>query len=315
MESSRTQKRIVIAILVLLLLIIGGALFLWVDNSRNKSAQSPTTQPLPETKTNVIKVGWMASEWTMDEHPYGKVGNTENVAAIRPRLDDAELEIVAIIEPGTENTGVMPQVLKKYFKGKYISGTDVDKLSKLDVIVCSRDWNMKPEVMQAILKAVNNGVGLFRHLGLGIRLNGDDDDDTARINCVDDPKFFWTRDPIDCRICSDHELLGGIDKSTPDKKLTISNVNGVIGIVHGTPLIVAEEGAEAHGEIADGLPATQSTSAPTDKRIFCPMFISQIGKGRVVACQWDSIPRPLIEATKGRFYIRCVEWLAHRPLK
>jgi hypothetical protein len=45
------------------------------------------------------------------------------------------------------------------------------------------------------------------------------------------------------------------------------------------------------------------------------MFVSQIGKGKVVACQWDSIPRPLFDATKGRFYIHCVQWLANRPIQ
>jgi hypothetical protein len=322
-ETERTKRKTIYAAVLLLLLLLLTAGLLWMMGRGNETTvtSARSTGATSQPSGNAIKVGWMVSEWTSQEHPYGTPGNTENVTAIRQRFMDPEIELFAIIEPDTQDSQWVQGIVKKYFKsGHVVNGGDAEALSKLDVIVLSRDWNMRKAVMEGILKAVGNGTGLLRHLAAGISQR-EDDELMARINCIDEPKFFWTRETIDCRVVSDHPLLAGIGTTLPEGKLSIANVNGAIGIVHGIPLIVAEEGAtSAHGTEAEGLPSTtgsttnQSTSAPTDRRIFCPMFISQIGKGKVVACQWDSIPKPLVDATKGRFYIRCVQWLANRPV-
>ncbi len=191
----------------------------------------------------------------------------------------------------------------------------------MDVIVCSRDWNMRPNVMAAILKAVGNGTGLLRHIATGLYKNDDDDADVARINCTDEPVPVWNHDPMECRIVNNHPLLAGIEKNLPDGKLMIASLNGCQGVVHGMPLIVASDVVDG---IADGSGVANGTGNPsaeqvatmtTNGPVFCPMFISQIGKGRVVACQWDSIPKPLADATNGRFYIHCLQWLANRPIQ
>jgi len=295
--------------LLLLLLLAGVAWELWggraSDGAKSVARSAGSTTPASQPG-NTIKVGWLVSEWTAQEHPYGNPGNMEGVTAIRQRFIDPRIELFAIIEPDAKDAELTQGVVKKYFKpGHVVNGDDAEAMSKLDVIVLSRDWNMRQPVMEAILKAVSNGTGLLRHLAAGIGQN-EDSELMAKLNCIDEPKFFWTREATDCRVVSaDHPLLFGIGKSLPEGKLSIANVNGAIGVVHGTPLIVAEEGAtSAHGTVAEGLPSTApATSAPSDRRIFCPMFVSQIGKGKVVVCQWDSIPKPLVDATKGRFYI------------
>ena len=48
---------------------------------------------------------------------------------------------------------------------------------------------------------------------------------------------------------------------------------------------------------------------------FFPLYISQLGKGRIVGCQfpaWSPTPTALTSATDGEFNLRCVLWLAHR---
>ena len=50
---------------------------------------------------------------------------------------------------------------------------------------------------------------------------------------------------------------------------------------------------------------------------FAPLYISQIGKGKIVGigwAAWVAIPEEIDLATDGRFYERCALWLAGREL-
>jgi hypothetical protein len=78
----------------------------------------------------------------------------------------------------------------------------------------------------------------------------------------------------------------------------------------GTPLIEAEDLSLNNIRIPDEVLHPATGSGPK----MYPMYLSQLGKGLIVNCQWDSIPAPLVDLTHGRFYIRCCEYLSHRPL-
>ena len=70
------------------------------------------------------------------------------------------------------------------------------------------------------------------------------------------------------------------------------------------------------------VPATQPTTLPPsakserDGLVFYPLYVSQLGKGRIVNCQWHNNPPPVLDPDNdGIFYLHCVQWLAHRPIE
>jgi hypothetical protein len=275
------------------------------------------TQAATQPAANAMKVGWVVSQSTFDQ-PIGHGLSTrfDSVTAIRQRFLDPEIDLYAIIEPGTEGNDELARLVSENFPADHvIDGTDVNTLSTLNVIVCSRDWAVKDEVLEGIAKAVEGGVGLLRHLPL--RAASEEHTEISdKLQCLTDTEYFHERAPTECRVVSDHPLLHDLRKTLEGGKLPISALNGTKGILHGTPLIVVDGDVTSLGNVdTEGNPvAGKEVTAPGDAKIFAPLFVAQIGKGRVIACQWDSLPKPIIEATQGRFYIHCCQWLANRPI-
>jgi hypothetical protein len=279
-------------------------------------AQATSAPAASQPAADAIKVGWVVSLSTF-EHPGGHgVTRFDSVNALIKRFADPEIDLYAIIEPDTEGNEDVTKIVSDNFPADHvINGTDVNTLSTLNVIVCSRDWAVKDEVLDAIAKAVEGGVGLLRHLPLGAT-SGEQTDVGDKLQCVTDSEHFHEKAATECRVVSDHPLLSDVRKSLEDGKLTITSLNGAKGIVHGTPLIVLESdvsalaGLDAEGKPVEGKQATP----PPDAKIFCPLFISEIGKGKVIACQWDGPPKALTKASENRFHIHCCQWLANRPI-
>ncbi len=285
------------------------------------SDKPAATQPV-----RPIKVGWIVSKNTF-QVPYGHGNdNFDSVTVIHKRFVDPEIELFAIIEPGTETDDDVIEVVTDNFPQDHVlDGTDAKSLAFLDVIVCSRDWAVNRDVLVAVRQAVEGGVGLLRQMPLWAaktdpntgEIVGDPHSDAANaLERVSGSEYFNQRPLTDCRVVADHPLVYGLRNILPDGKITISALSGSKGIVHGTPLIVLDadlaslENVDQNGKPLDG----KEVAAPQDAKIFCPLFISHIGKGRVVACQFESIPRAIVKASKGRFYINCCQWLAHRPI-
>jgi hypothetical protein len=50
---------------------------------------------------------------------------------------------------------------------------------------------------------------------------------------------------------------------------------------------------------------------------FYPIYISSLGKGKIVGCSfpsWTAVPKQLDTAVGGKFMVRCAKWLAGRPV-
>ena len=77
-----------------------------------------------------------------------------------------------------------------------------------------------------------------------------------------------------------------------------------MGVIReGTELFVAPNAKNHHAIEPPPPPGT----------IFQPLYVSHLGKGRIVCFQWASQQPTLTAMTNGRFYPRCIEWLANRP--
>jgi len=294
---------------LILVLCFAHGLISWADDVSG----APASQPATET----IKVGWVVSQTTF-QYPTGHgLTRFDSVTAIIKRFADPEIDLYAIIEPGTESSEDVVKIVTDNFPADHVlDGSNVESLKTLNVIVASRDWAVNDQVLEAIAKAVEDGVGLLRHLPL----RAASDEQTAlsdKLQCVSDSEHFHERAATECRVVSDHPLLSGLREEVADGKFTMTMLNGQSGIVHGTPLIVLESDVASLGGLdAEGKPIEGKTAtAPADTKIFCPLFISEIGKGKVVACQWDGPPKALAKASKNLFYIHCCQWLANRPLR
>ena len=276
---------------------------------------APASQPAPAP--DAIKVGWVVSLSTF-QYPKGH-GNTrfDSVNVIIKRFRDPQIDLYAIIEPGSESHEDVIKIVSDFFPADHVlDGTSAETLKTLSVIVASRDWAVNDQVLEAIATAVESGVGLLRHMPLRAA-SAEQTDISDKLQCITGPEDFAERAATECRVVADHPLLGDFPNTLEDRKLTMTLLSGSRGIVHGTPLIVLETDVSALDNLdPQGKPVEGKTvTAPTDAKIFCPLFISEIGKGKVVACQWDGPPKGLAAATKNRFYIHCCQWLANRPIR
>jgi hypothetical protein len=291
-------------------LLLGCSLGAWADDPAPTSA---TSQPGGDS----IKVGWVVSLSTIEQPKGHGTTRFDSVTALVKRFADPEIDLYAIIEPGTESDEKIVKPVTENFPADHvIDGTDVKTLSTLQVIVCSRDWAVKDEVLEAIAKAIEGGVGLLRHLPLHAA-SAEQTAISDKLQCVSDSEQFHERGASECRVVCDHPLLGDFRAALEDGAMSITALNGPRGIVHGTPLIVLESDVSSLGGLDSGGKPVEGkqVTAPADAKIFCPLFVSEIGKGKVVACQWDGPPKALIKASENRFYIHCCQWLANRPIR
>jgi hypothetical protein len=69
-------------------------------------------------------------------------------------------------------------------------------------------------------------------------------------------------------------------------------------------------------ELAEGKFSPVGTNVrQRDDFVFCPLYVSQLGKGRIVGCSFsEPVPAELNAATGGKFTVRCVKWLAGREI-
>jgi RNA polymerase sigma factor (sigma-70 family) len=228
-------------------------------------------------------------------------------------LHDPSMDLYAVIEPGTAKLPDMVEVLAEHFEaGHVIDGADPRALATLDVLVTFATTNMRPEVLKAMREAVTGGVGYLRVQDLGCASPGRGEDinsllGISRIGC------FWRPLRTKCQVVApEHPLLAGLVADDSLDALPIGSFSGSFGAVNGQPLIAAK-GA---GNRYSGIPGRLYSPVDLDMRghTFYPMIVSQLGEGKMVACQWYRVPPAIDKATHGRFYIRCVNWLGGRPL-
>jgi RNA polymerase sigma factor (sigma-70 family) len=271
---------------------------------------APTGPKLPFTTTrpSAMKVGWLVSYSLAHSIDYGN-GYHDHVTAIRKRFLDPSIELYALVEPDSMDDDEQKQVIAQNFPPDHtLVVTDPDALRKLDVIVMSRDFAVREDVSAAIHQAVSEGTGLLIHVGP----QRVEQSVQQALTTMTHTSYFWTRVPVPCTVVSNHPLLSGLKANLPDGQLNIANLNGCIGRLdeHGTPLIVADDLSRNNV----GTPEEVLHPTTQDAPKMYPMYVSQLGKGLIVNCQWDSIPAPLVDLSNGRFYIHCCEYLAHRPL-
>ncbi|HWB54680.1 MAG TPA: sigma-70 family RNA polymerase sigma factor [Tepidisphaeraceae bacterium] len=290
-------------------IILGGALTIYLAIAK-KSANAPPAAP-------PIKVGILISQytatgpcWTNNPH-FGYLRANQALSVFR----DSETELYAILEPETNRASAVSNLLRRVGRDHIIDGTDVAALEKLDVIVSYFQWNVQPDVLHAINLAVKHGTGLFFQASIG-SYNPGYTADVQELQCIRHAKrfYFYLRQPI-VHVMAQHPILQGINDS-PQRTFTTTSLSGSIGEIQGTPLISSDEQSmlgDAEGEAERTGTWDPSTTQP-DQDVFYPLYVSHLGKGRVVACQFEDAGDEFNKLAGNRFAIHCLQWLAGRAV-
>jgi hypothetical protein len=226
-------------------------------------------------------------------------------------LRDPNFVISPIVEPGTEKRNAMVGPLNKYFPGAApIDGADPAALEKLDVIVASATWRTTKPVIDGVEEAVKHGVGLINGAGMGVEgpEYAPNHPSVAEVAGLVEGQYGWNSDVVPCKVLNGHPILGNLAKG----EIVHLAPNGAYGIIppDAIPLIGLTSPDQAWG--------AGNNLSHSPKYVFYPLYVSSLGKGKIIGCQFApymGMPQELQSATRHRFYIRCVKWLAGRPLQ
>jgi len=234
--------------------------------------------------------------------PYG-FGQAERVIT---QLQDSEFDLVPVIEPGSAEAAETAAMLKKRFDpGTAILGTDVAALAKLDVLVIVNYANVKQDVLDAFVEATSKrGVPILLASWFGFATPGYTAD-VAHLHGLEKAVYGWNSGAVECKVVKTHPL---IPKLAEGDTITLAP-NGAYGVL--------PEGATALIEVMD-----KQTIGHPDGRLkedvkFCPLYVSQFGKAKVVGLHWAmymNTPRA-VEGGKENIFVRCVKYLVKRPLE
>ncbi|HEY7090058.1 MAG TPA: sigma-70 family RNA polymerase sigma factor [Tepidisphaeraceae bacterium] len=322
LTAMKIKQAITAAAIVVALLVLGGSVWFAMHElggGNSKIASAPASQPAPASPgepdwmaalklRGPIKVGVILSDFTANtrigsDAPFGYV----NQLRILPELRDTGIECCPVIEPGTETSPALATILNRDFAGKIpVNGYDAVALGQLDVIAGSQLFALRDEMISAITDAVSSGTGLLYRQAFGDSLPGYSTE-ILRLHGLEQADFGkdlpW-RKPISCEIVGDHPILGSL--AGRHGAILDTMPIGAFGILgaDATPLIRVR----AIREINPDRP-----SPPPVQWSFYPLYIVRLGRGQIIACNFNIAAPPsrqLLGATGGKFTVRCVQWLA-----
>jgi RNA polymerase sigma factor (sigma-70 family) len=296
---------------VVILAAVGTGVVRHLGKARQEA--TATVPVAPPLVTAPMRVGIFVSRFTAEgphvtHAPYG-YGHLDVDRVLRT---DPLLQLIPVVEPGTEkDPKIIDMVRTTFLHVSPINGADAGQLMTLDVIVLPRVWNETPEVMNAIESAARQGKGVLVVAGFGMTSPGASAQ-VDRLNGLKESIYRASEDAVDCQVIADHPLLGILSKGD---SLDIE-ANGEFGPLpdDAVPLIRVKDPTAAANWFT--MPTT-TQSANSPEGALYPLFISHLGKGTIVSCNfpaWSPVPAALDGATNGKFLARCVRWLGNRPL-
>jgi hypothetical protein len=199
--------------------------------------------------------------------------------------------VFALIDPESEKYDDLRAVLNSLgLEERTMPLTDSESLKTLDAIASAHEGSHRIDSVEAIIEAVRAGVGFYNRSVFCVSYPGYTDQIKSLLGIVNGSYNFRPGD-YRCTILAEHPILGFLEVGEP---IWIHVQNGYRGMVTGTPLL--------------GPPDAENAD-------FCPMFVNNVGEGRVVCCQWlgDMDDHHYGPYTPDEFMARCVNWAAKQP--
>jgi len=299
---ARLARAAAVIAMFLVLALVGGAGYAL---QRGGNTTSNPAAPPAEQK---IKLGIMLSDYTMTGPAGAHMGQGFGGLNIGlQRTDDPRFERFAIIEPGTANNASIATMIKRFFPaGNVIDGSRPDELRKLDVIACFSATNMHDDVLDAMIEVVrDDGRGLLSQVSTGCNRPGLSER-TDLVNGMKRYGCLFYDGVWQCEVLADHPIIAELKPMIGQRKINLEgNFSGSIGVLpDGAVPLIAAPGVPNHHQI--------DRPVPSDT-VFYPLYTSHLGKGRILGLQWTGAQNDLEAMTSGKFYVRCVQWLANKP--
>jgi RNA polymerase sigma factor (sigma-70 family) len=304
-----SSLKIPLALSSLLLLILFG----WTAGGFMRQSQTPiapehSTQisafrpPTTKPADGKLRVGYIVSKFTVTGpgKSFNGGGYTHAHPKVVPALADPSVEMWAVLEPGSEEDPSIAQIVQDVFGGRQLNGGDPEQLRTCDVIVAAGIRNATPEVLRALEYAVNEGTGLLAWICIGVNKPGVADPIVQKLNGLSNSPDHGGRfdlEWIDGQVIGTHEILG--------------NLSGRVG----TPVKFRPE--LVWGLDPGAAPLVQLQTELKNWPPFYPLYVSTLGKGRIVHfgfATYTQIPKDFDKMVGGHFALRCLNWLAHRPM-
>lgn len=219
----------------------------------------------------------------------------QDSAPLAAALNEANFDVYAVVEPGTQHLGEIPGILRANgLATKVIEVTDKDAMLGLDAIVTCSLYNALPEMLTGLRDAVEAGVGLVTVGALGDNEPGPPDPQVVALTGVDGAVYT----DLGCQagsitVLQGHPLLGNQQPGAVYPMLTLIGSASRAGVENGTVL------AQGPTEYGEGFPA---------------LYVRELGEGRIVRAQWHHSMQPGLPFPGYTFVVRALNWAAYRDV-
>ncbi|HEX8521930.1 MAG TPA: hypothetical protein VF669_06705 [Tepidisphaeraceae bacterium] len=267
-------------------------------------AAEATTKPA-EGK---LKVGVLVSQYTatgpnLGGRPYGY-----DHAKVTEELKDDSVQMIPIIEPGSEEDADLAGVIKERFPdadNQVFLASDENSMKSLDAIVLARVPNMNEDVLDGVGKAVQSGVSLLVLGRVGNVNPGYKDNRVSDLVGMTEAEYAWSQQPQPMEIvAADDPLL----KDVPSEGL-VAMPAGVLGKL--------KEGSKPLIKLSskDALKFPKNEEHEDRELDYYTLYLTSFGKGQICVCNWTALPRAIRGASEQNFYIRVLHRLAEMRKK
>jgi hypothetical protein len=279
-----------------------------------RARPSPPTAPPATRSANAIKVGVYLSNLTAQSQgpDNRRLGYNSQVRILRELKDYVDIDLRAIIEPGTDATdGELRRKLDVHFPGQRpIAINDAAALRQLQVIVLNSKSHVPDDAVNAIDSAVRGGVGLFVRQGFGDGAPGHTSQIARLVGLREVSCARSDPTQIEVDVCGAHPILGTLSGQT-GQRVTV-RANGLYGPLAGNTVPLLR--VRSMGSMA---PCHDKPARSDAGWMFHPLYVSEYGGGRVIVCSfaaYTETPAGLMAATENQFVPRCMRWLARRRM-
>jgi hypothetical protein len=253
--------------------------------------------PQRSSNPRAPRIGIVMSHFTATgphwiQRPYGYSNQVSSETA--RALDEANYDVFAVIEPGTEFMGELPGILRENgLTDKIVDGFDAGSLSQLDAVFLCACNNMKDEMLSALDTSIQQGLGMVRVGSFGNVTPGASDPRVEKLLGLQQAEFTWQGFRTSaCPIVEKHAILGKLPVGATFVLNTLNGTRAEAGLVEGATLLI---------------------KAPSDyPETFPVLYVRDHGKGRIVNCQWHRPLQPGIPFPGYTYYIRALNWVSRR---
>lgn len=228
-----------------------------------------------------LRVGVMVSYATLTEFsiPIDSYIPVFDQVRTTGRLPRQGVQLVSVVEPGTDQIGVVEATLRDYgLLGGLICADDAESLTTLDIMLLGNNFRMSPSVARAMWRAVRGGVRLINKRWTGSMAGVVDDPYFLDLMLADTPWFSYHH-PNGCGtlasaiVQQSNPLLPGLPAGS---QILMPACGPAYRPVSAAKVVLTQTATIAPSE--HGLPALGSLQLPV-------WLSGPLGQGRVIVVQ------------------------------